>query len=215
MKKRRQSSSKGKAIRQQRGRKTYDALIATGFKLLERHEFDSITIAALARHAGYSVGAFYGRFTSKDEFFDALVQHHIEYRRAARARLLETLADDELVAGIIEDLVTYYWKRRWFWRAALIRSIRDPEPLRRHADEFTTALIARINERRERPLAADQETNLRYAFQFVLGSINNAVIYGDGPVLDGTSQFVDNLVRGFRLISDYDDLLPASRGAPA
>ena len=40
-------------IKQPRGRKTYDSLIETGFKLLEHNELESISIAELARVAGY------------------------------------------------------------------------------------------------------------------------------------------------------------------
>ena len=62
-------------IRQKRGRVTYDALIDTAFTLLEQKEFDEISIAELAQKAGYSVGAFYARFHSKNELFDAMDCH--------------------------------------------------------------------------------------------------------------------------------------------
>jgi AcrR family transcriptional regulator len=205
--KRRKLSTTGKEIRQERGWKTYDALIATGFKLLEQHEFDQITVADLAKAAGYSVGAFYARFRSKEEFFDALVAHHLEQRAKARDHLLRTLPDDELIRGIVSDLVSYYWKRRWFWRAELIRSIRDPKPLRKNADQFSSALVDRISERRGRPLSPEQESHVRSAFQITLGTINNAVIYEAGPILVGQKQFVDDLVRTFLLVSDYENLL--------
>jgi AcrR family transcriptional regulator len=204
--KRQPSPAAGKAIKQKRSRKTYDALVAAGFKLLEHREFDSISVAALAHGAGYSVGAFYTRFRSKDEFFEALIAHHIAYRTEARERLVRTLSDDDLIRGLIEDLVAYYWKRRWFWRAALIRSIRDPKPLLEHADGLAIALIGRIRERRKRALTKEQERNVRYAVQITLGAINNAVIYGHGPVFTGQEEFAANLVRAFRLISDYDEL---------
>ncbi len=71
-----------------RGRKTYDTLVTRGFELLEQRELEAITIADLAREAGYSVGAFYARFRSKDEFFDALIAHHLEYRTQAARRLV-------------------------------------------------------------------------------------------------------------------------------
>ncbi len=67
-----QPIASGRKIRQKRSQKTYDALIATSFKLLEQREFDEISVAELAQKAeGYSVGAFYARFHSKDELFDA------------------------------------------------------------------------------------------------------------------------------------------------
>ena len=70
--------SPARRIKQPRGRRTYDALIETGFKLLEQNDLESIPIAELAKAAGYSVGAFYARFESKDEFFEAMIAHHLE-----------------------------------------------------------------------------------------------------------------------------------------
>jgi hypothetical protein len=67
----------GRAIKPDRGRKTYAALVETGFQLLESRDFESISIAELARSAGYSIGAFYARFDSKDEFFHALTARHL------------------------------------------------------------------------------------------------------------------------------------------
>jgi AcrR family transcriptional regulator len=91
----------GIAIKQERGRKTYQALIAAGFKLLEKREFESITIVDVSRVAGYSVGAFYARFKSKDEFFEAMIAHHIQERRASRIKLLESAPRDDLVPRLI------------------------------------------------------------------------------------------------------------------
>jgi AcrR family transcriptional regulator len=200
----------GRRIKQQRGQRTYDRLVETGFKLLQQQEFEAITIADLARVAGYSVGAFYARFRSKDEFFDAMIATHMAYRTKARTELLTTVADDALVNTLIEDTVTYYWKRRRFWRAALMRSMRDPnfwEPIRNHSHEFADSLVARIQARVRRPLTKEEDANVRFAFQLVLGTINNAIINRPGPVFIGQTQFIENMARAFRLVSDYDRLM--------
>jgi AcrR family transcriptional regulator len=202
----------GRTIKQKRGRKTYDALIGTAFKLLEKREFDEITIAELAAAAGYSVGAFYARFRSKDEFFDAMIAHHMHYRSKHRDRLFATLPDDVWIHDLIEDTVSYYWRRRRFWRAALIRSVREPgfwEPLRKHGHEFADRFIARIGRQAGRALTPGEQTNIRFAIQIVLGTINNAIINRPGPVLIGQALFVENLARAFRLVSDYDRLIGA------
>jgi AcrR family transcriptional regulator len=203
-------ASPGKRIRQGRGRKTYDALIATGFRLLENEELESITIAELAKAAGYSVGAFYARFHSKDEFFDAMIAHHLEQRTKVRDRLLATVSNEELVNELIKDLVGYYWKRRHFWRAALVRSIRDPEfwePISQHGRDLATLLISRISQHAQRKLAANEDMNVRFAFQIALGTINNAIINRPGPIFIGQALFVENLARAFRLVADYDKLV--------
>ena len=200
----------GKAIRQKRGRKTYDALIATTFELLERSEFDEISIAELATKAGYSVGAFYARFRSKDELLDAMVAQHIEEREAARDRVFAAATADTLVEELIKETVETYWARRRFWRAALFRSIRDPkfwEPIRNQRHGLASAVVEWIEQRTKRALTAQEELNVRFAAQLVLGTINNSIINRPGPIFMGQELFVENLCRAFRLVAGFDELL--------
>jgi len=203
-------ASLGLRFGQKRGRRTYERLVQTAFELLEHGDLETITIAGLARAAGYSVGAFYARFRSKDEFFKAMLAEHIEERMAIRNRLFRTLPDDELVQALIVDLVTSYWRRRSFWRAALIRGARDPAlwtPVRRLGRAFADALVSRISERIRRPLTGAEEANVRFAFQVARGAINNAIINRPGPLFLGRAAFIDNLERAFRLVSGYDRLM--------
>ena len=67
------------AIKQERGHITYDALIEAGFKLLAERDIEDISIFELSRVAGYSVGAFYARFRSKDEFFDKFEESNLAF----------------------------------------------------------------------------------------------------------------------------------------
>ena len=200
----------GRRIKQKRSQKTYDALIATTFKLLEQREFDDIPIAELAQKAGYSVGAFYARFRSKDELFDALVAQHMDDRTAARVRILATAPDATLIGELIEELVGDYWSRRRFWRAALIRSIRDPgfwEPIRKHGHAFSALLGERMSARAGRKLTDAEQANVSFAVQLALGTINNTIINRPGPIFMDQALFVENLSRAFRLVSGYDELV--------
>ena len=197
-------------IRQKRGRKTYDALISTAFNLLEDREFESITIAELSSKAGYSVGAFYSRFHSKDEFFDAMIARHVQDRRNTQLRLFETLPDDLFVSKLIENIVKYYWNRRRFWRAALMRSVRDPsfwEPIRAQSHSLGNLLIERIGNKAGRPLTDIEVTNVRFSLQVALGTINNTIINRPGPVFMDQVLFIENLTRAFRLVSGYETLV--------
>ena len=196
-----------KRVRQKRSQKTYDALIGTTFKLLRQREFDAISIAELAQKAGYSVGAFYARFRSKDELFDALLAQHIEDRLTARTRIFAGATDETLISDLMEELVDYYWARRRFWRAALIRSIKDPEfwePVRRQGLEFGAWLIDRIGRRAGRPLTETEQANVRFALQLTLGTINNTIINRPGPIFMEQALFVEQLTRAFKLVSGYD-----------
>jgi AcrR family transcriptional regulator len=203
------SAGPGRAISQERSRKTYDALIAAGFRLLEESEFESITIAMLAQEAGYSVGAFYARFESKDEFFEAMVAHHLRERARSRQSLLATASRDSLASLFVEDLVKYYWQHRRFWRAALLRSTNDPEfwaPINQAAVDFVAMLTDRIGEHAGHPLTESERANIRFAIHMVLGMVNNRIVNRPRPSLIGHSTFVENLTRAFGLVADLDRL---------
>jgi AcrR family transcriptional regulator len=204
-------------IRQKRGQVTYDALIDTAFALLENKEFAEISIAELAQRAGYSVGAFYARFRSKDELFDAMLMRHVDGRRKVRGEQFAAAPDATLIHALLEETVRHYWGRRRFWRAALIRSIRDPDfwaPVRKLSHELADSLIARIATRAGRSLEAQEEANVRFAVQMAFGTINNTILNRPGPFFMDQALFVDNLARVLRLVSGYDDLVaaPHSRG---
>jgi AcrR family transcriptional regulator len=203
-------------IRQKRGQITYDALIETCFDLLQEKDFDEISIADLSQKAGYSVGAFYARFHSKDELFDAMVMRHLEGRRKIRSRQFAAGAPSTLVHDVLEETVYYYWGRRRFWRAALIRSMREPEfwaPMRKLSHEFADSLIAHMASRAGRSLKAQEEANVRFAVQVTFGTINNTILNRPGPFFMDQALFVQNLVRAFRLVSGYDELVAARRSS--
>jgi AcrR family transcriptional regulator len=196
-------------IRQKRGQITYDALIETCFDLLLEREFDEISVAEIAQQAGYSVGAFYARFRSKDELFDAMVQQHVQNRRKVRERQFGTVKDATLLHELLGETVHYYWGRRRFWRAALIRSIREPEiwePMRKLSYEFADSLLARIAARAGRALTKSEEANVRFAVQLAFGLINNTILNRPGPFFLEQDRFIENLVRAFKLVSGYDEL---------
>jgi AcrR family transcriptional regulator len=197
-------------IRQKRGQITYDALIETCFEMLQEKDFDEISIADLSQKAGYSVGAFYARFRSKDELFDAMVMRHLDGRRKVRSRQFAEGASSTLIHDVLEETVNYYWGRRRFWRAALIRSMREPEfwaPMRNLSHEFADSLIAHMAVRAGRSLDAEEEANVRFAVQVTFGTINNTILNRPGPFFMDQALFVQNLVRAFRLVSDYDKLV--------
>jgi AcrR family transcriptional regulator len=200
----------GLAIKQERSKVTYDALINAGFKLLEERDLQDISIAELAKEAGYSVGAFYARFRSKDEFFDALIAQHLDNRTATQIELFANLPRDTLLSELMENIVDYYWQHRKFWRAVLLRSVRDPEsynPMRRHRQEATQRFISRLELEAGRPLNDGESVNVAFGFQVVLGTIDSTVINEPGPLLMDQAQFIEGLTRTFALVSEFDMLM--------
>ena len=200
----------GRKIKQQRGHRTYAALVATGFKLLEKQDLEKISVAELARVAGYSVGAFYARFHSKDEYFAALVDQHLTNRTETLNALYSEVPANTLVKDLIENMIKYYWEHRQFWRAVLVKSIRDTnfwDPFHVHFLSSCKRLIERLYQEIGRPLTQKEEADIYFAFQVVLGTINNTIINQSGPIIIGQKLFIEELTRTFSLVSDFDNIL--------
>lgn len=199
----------GQPVAQKRSRKTYSALIAAGFELLEEHEFESISIAEIARVSGYSVGAFYARFSSKDEYFQALVAQHLAERAEAREQLFASASPDTLIEAAIAEMVGYYWRRRRFWRAVLMRSTNDPEfwaPVRDAGRDFIELVTDFVEERAQRPLTAEERGHISFAVHMVYGVLNYRIVNRPVTSLTGSEGFVPDLVRAFRLVSGCDTI---------
>src|ERR1700741_1084014 len=79
-------------VKQRRGERTRDSLLAAGQRLIPMRDFDPVSVADIAGAAGCSVGAFYQRFRGKDAFFGALVAH---YASEARATTLALFANHD------------------------------------------------------------------------------------------------------------------------
>lgn len=202
------TDSSGLNIMQKRSKKTYDALIKTGFRLLKKREWDSITVAELSRSAGYSVGAFYARFRSKDELLDALSDHQRKARKAALERLFSSQNNDNFIDELIKYLVHYHWNNRNYCRTVQVRGMRDPEfwaPFRQSGHDIATKTIAMLSEQADRPLTDEEKINVRFAFQITFGTINNNIINHPGPIFMNQKLFLKKLIRAFRLISGCDN----------
>ena len=201
------ADSPGLNIKQKRSKKTYDALIKTGFRLLKKREWDSITVAEISRSAGYSVGAFYARFKSKDELLDALVAHHRKARNSALEHFFSSHNNDNFIDELIKDIVHYHWNNRNFWRTAQVRGMRDPEfwePIRQGGHDVASRTIEILSEQAGRPLSHEEEINVRFAFQITFGTLNNTIINRPGPIFMNQKLFVEKLTQAFRLVSNCD-----------
>ena len=213
----------GLAIRQERGRVTYTALVRAGFKLLKERDLQDISVGELAMEAGYSVGAFYARFRSKDEFFDALVAEHLNTRTRVQKALYASLTADDLPATLIHNIVNYYWEHRMFWRAVIARSLRDPDTwgvMRQHRQASIQRFLDALGRLAGRPLTDREVARIAFAFQVTLGTIDITVVNQPGPLFMEQQQFIEELTRTFILVAEYDrivfrDTTPATVRAKA
>jgi AcrR family transcriptional regulator len=205
--KKNKTDSPGMKIRQKRSKKTYDAIIKAGFKLLKKREWDSITVAELSQAAGYSIGAFYARFRSKEELLDALVAHHREARKADIGRFFSSHNGGDFIDELLKEIVHYHFTNRNFWRTAQVRGMRDPEfwePIRQGGYDVASKTIGMLSKQAGRPLTDEEEINVRFAFQIIFGTLNNTIINQPRPISMNQGLFIEKLTEAFRLVSKCD-----------
>src|SRR4051794_866365 len=123
--------------RAERQAQTRAALLDAGHQLIVERGYEGASVVAIAERAGFTRGAFYSNFSSKEELFAALLQERVFalYRamgeRGAPRRTLRELG--ERTAEITLDPAG----RPLFtlWLELLLVAGRDPE-FRRIAAEF-------------------------------------------------------------------------------
>ncbi len=82
---------------------TREKLFEAAARIFEEQEIGGASIEAIAAAAGFTRGAFYSNFTSKDELIVAMLGDHVEQ---SIRRNLDLLARHENIAGFIEALKT-------------------------------------------------------------------------------------------------------------
>jgi AcrR family transcriptional regulator len=194
-------------VKQSRSQKTRDRLLAAGFKLLRRRDFDQLSVADIARAANCAVGSFYQRFFDKDQYFFALA----EMRRAQSRGQLETWYDGAKLGSLVERAIErelgFVLDHPDFWRAALRRGTTDST----FWEEFRAlgrASVERFVEVYSRLLGRtpgdDEVERIRFAFQMVRGTLNNTLINQPGPLSLEDAGFRRQMERAFRLVAGIE-----------
>lgn len=198
-------------IKQRRSQVTYEAFIQTGFRLFKHGDLDDISIADLSRQAGYSVGAFYSRFRSKDDFMDVLIGKHLENRALALDKIFNTESLETLIPTMIEDIFQYYYEHRSFWRAVLKRKLSEAsywQVYKQHGEAIKEKMLNRIQLDLKRPLTREEGTKLGFASQMMHGWINNMTL---NPLFETNypdqAQNLAHLTRAYMEISGFDKIL--------
>ena len=135
-------------VREQRRERTRRALLDAAAKLFRKHGLEGTSIDMLAAEAGFTKGAFYAHFDSKEDLYLVLLEERFDEQLG---RLEETLsgeggADEEARRGADLFLTTVAddeWKRLYFEFVAY--AVRNPG-FREKLAERHRALRARLAE---------------------------------------------------------------------
>lgn len=183
--------------KQARSEETLDRLLDAAETLIRDEGLANVSIAAIARKAGSSVGGFYARFKDKDELLRTL--HEREQRRFQWS--ITELVDPELwaeqpLAEMIERALAMFFARlegRQKLAAAFLESAaRKPEQWR-HAVEFRRTVVDSFGEllaiRGEEIQHPEPERAIRFAIHQVLATVDQRALFAhvSGPDSAGLS----------------------------
>lgn len=192
---------------QSRSAQTQQSLIEAGKAILREMPWESVSIAMIAKKAGRSVGVFYQRFGSKDDFLTVLISLWLA---EGYARIEQASAQSSPLAVIEANLDALYDRistNRYFWRAALQRAMDDPaswEPFRRLGAATRQKFGDDIGASRGRPLDAEERHRLDLAVQVANSIINNALLNDPGPLRIGQPEFLPTIKQIFLTVAALD-----------
>lgn len=197
------SSAVRPAPTQDRSRLTAERFVRAAFKLLETKTFDELSVADLAREAGRSVGAFYQRFGSKDDFLVTLLVTYFETRETETAAILASGRDESVVEAVLADNFNSIMHNRNLWHAALRKSAQDPgfwKQFHKYVQRRPQLMAERLAEIGGKPLPQDDVFRMGIALQVFNSVINNQILNNPGPLTLTSPEFLPTLLKVFRTV---------------
>ncbi len=198
--------------RQRRSQETTVALLEAGAEALRTSTFDELSINDLCAKVGATIGAFYGRFESKDAFFNAMVELAVRQCLAAINAALsgEAIASaslGDLCREIVGVIVHAIHHNEGVMRAALQYKTTHPSRWGKVRDTghaimelSTPLLLGRMGRGR---IAAKRRT-IGFAFQIVFGTLINGVLNKPGPVALNDAEMIDRLSLAMHLLLEHE-----------
>ncbi|GAA2751187.1 TetR/AcrR family transcriptional regulator [Kitasatospora cinereorecta] len=111
--------------------RTRAALLGAALATFAEHGFRAASIEQICERAGYTRGAFYSNFSSKEELFLALFDEHSERTVARIAERIDAIADEQLTLQGVADVLAEIEpaERDWYLVTTefTLHAIRDPQ----------------------------------------------------------------------------------------
>lgn len=192
---------------QSRSLKTQQSFVDAGWEILRTQPWESVSITAIAKKAGRSVGVFYQRFGSKDDFLTVLLNRWLETSYSSLHSWPPSQSATELIDWYLRDAFERIRANRYLWRAALERSWDDPvfwEPFRVMAARRREVLSQRLGDLRGRMLDDEEENRLGQAIQVFNSVLNNSLLNDPGPLRIDQPEFLPTLEGIFMTVAALD-----------
>jgi AcrR family transcriptional regulator len=183
---------------QARSKATARRFTDAAMRLLRERTFAELSVAELAAAAGRSVGVFYQRFGSKDDFLAILLHAFFAQSIEWRSAMPITGTPRDIYLSYLEKGYLSLVENRNLWHAALQRSASDPDfwltfgDIRTRINDLTRTTLERAQ---GRPFSQGERRRLAIAGQVYNSVINNQIINGPGPLELGNDDFFPEVSR--------------------
>jgi AcrR family transcriptional regulator len=177
--------------RQKRSRETTLALLKAGAEMLRTHSLAELSIEALCREVGATVGAFYSRFDSKEAYFNVLIELAARDGGRGLSKIPPgtKFGDADLAAlclALVSGITAWMREHEGVLRAALRHGdSKQPgtwRPFKRLAGgatlRATPFLLSAMGPGRK----PAKTRTIAFGLQVVFGTLVNAILNDPGPV---------------------------------
>lgn len=209
-----------KPPRQARSQQTLERLLDAAEALIAEKGIDGVTVAAIARRASSSVGAFYARFSDKEALLRCVLERFYGQAAATTEEALhhqrwQHLPLDTTFNALLRFMIEMLRQRRQLIVAMMVRAASDPtltaltQRLEQQISEGVAALLAQRGQLIDHPEPA---LALRMCVWLLLSGIETRVLYADSR---GSNEWSDEqLARELstlclRYLGLPPDLIPA------
>ena len=186
---------------QSRSARTAAALIEAGRHLLRAKSLEDLSIELVCDSAQTTVGAFYGRFESKQDFFVTMqrvqtmqtersIQAFIE-RHPAGASSIDALCTD-----IVRETVNNFRSNLGVMRASLQHSREGMwQVIKESGDRYRAMLVHLLAPYLTHLKPWERERRILFAYQALAGVLVHVVLNDPGPLKLGDAALEDELLR--------------------
>ncbi|PQA89554.1 TetR/AcrR family transcriptional regulator [Hyphococcus luteus] len=183
---------------QERSRLTTKRFVEAALKLLEKQTYAELSLVDLAKTAKRSVGTFYQRFGSKDEFLKILLTDFLEASIEEGVEKWRGRTPKDILLLFLSDTYEHVRRNRNLWHAALERSAAQPDFWSNFTDlrmQRLTLAVEAMEESRGKKLSPAEYRRLTVAIQVFNSVVNNQVINSPGPLSLDDDKFLPTMTK--------------------
>ncbi len=186
---------------QGRSLRTAAALLDAGTRLLRDRVLEDLSIEAVCEAAGTTVGAFYGRFQSKVDFF--FTMQRVQTMRTENA--IEAFiarhppgqsSIEALCADIVRETIRNFRSNLGVMRASLQHTREGMwKVIKESGDRYRAMLVGLLGPYLEHLPPADRRLRILFAYQALAGVLVHAVLIDPGPLSLNDERIEEELLR--------------------